>query len=347
MTTVNTHHSKNYIATTKRSKGLPGLSSWRLCAALSLLSLMQAEPVLAQANWPTRAIKIINPFPAGGGTDAFARPLAAKLPAELGQQVLIENIGGAGGTLGAGNASRATGDGYTWFMGAVHHTIAETLYRKLSYSLTRDFIPLTVAAYVPSAVVIHPSIPARNIKEFIAIEKKRTGKINYGSAGYGTTHHMNGELFNLITGTKLIHVPYKGAGPLTQALMSGEVDMAFDAMGTAAPNIKSGRLRALAVTTAKRSELLPDVPTLLESGINVDVTTWYGLWAIKGTPKPIMDRMHLATTKVLALPEIKTIWSSLGATAGGQSPAEFEKFIASEIESWGKVVKASGAKVEN
>jgi tripartite-type tricarboxylate transporter receptor subunit TctC len=232
-------------------------------------------------------------------------------------------------------------------MGAVHHTIAETLYRKLSYSLTRDFIPLTVAAYVPSAVVIHPSIPARNIKEFIAIEKKRTGKINYGSAGYGTTHHMNGELFNLITGTKLIHVPYKGAGPLTQALMSGEVDMAFDAMGTAAPNIKSGRLRALAVTTAKRSELLPDVPTLLESGINVDVTTWYGLWAIKGTPKPIMDRMHLATTKVLALPEIKTIWSSLGATAGGQSPAEFEKFIASEIESWGKVVKASGAKVEN
>lgn len=307
----------------------------------------QAGLVSAQEVWPNRAIRIVNPFPAGGGTDAFARPLAARLNTELGQQVLIENIGGAGGTLGAAVAAKAPGNGYNWFMGAVHHTIAETLYTKLPYSLERDFLPVTVASYVPSAVVIHPSIPAKSVKELIALEKKNPGKINFGSAGYGTTHHMNGELFNLITGTKLVHVPFKGAGPLTPALMSGEVDMAFDGMGTAAPNINAGRLRALAVTTSKRSALLPDVPTLQESGVNMDVTTWYALWAVKGTPKPVIDRMYAATVKVMALPEVKKVWDSLGAAPGGQSPAEMEKFVKQEIATWGKVVKASGAKVDN
>ncbi len=302
--------------------------------------------VSAQEAWPNRAVRIINPFPAGGGTDAFARPLAAVMPKDLGQQVLIENIGGAGGTLGAGTAARSPGNGYTWFMGAVHHTIAETLYTKLSYSLERDFVPVTMAASVPSAVVIHPSVPAKTIKELIALDKRAPGQINYGSAGYGTTHHMNGELFNLITGTKLTHVPYKGAGPLTPALLSGEVAMAFDGMGTAAPNIKSGRLRALAVTTAKRSELLPEIPTLQESGVNINVTTWYALWGVKGTPQPIVDRMYKSMAQALQLPEVKKVWASLGATAGGQPPAEFGKFVRGEIETWGKVVKASGAKVD-
>ncbi len=210
--------------------------------AIAVAGALVAGTASAQ-NWPNRAIRIINPFPAGGGTDAFARPLAAVMPKDLGQQVQIENLGGAGGTLGAGTASRAPGDGYTWFMGAVHHTIAETLYRKLSYSLTKDFVPVTLAASVPSAVVVHPSVPAKTIKELIALDKRSPGAINYGSAGYGTTHHMNGELFNLITGTKLTHVPYKGAGPLTPALLSGEVAMAFDGMGTAGPNVKSGRAR--------------------------------------------------------------------------------------------------------
>jgi len=317
--------------------GLIGLAA----AVCSGVAAAQAQ------NWPNRAIRVINPFAAGGGTDAFARPLAARLNTELGQQVLIENIGGAGGTLGAGTASRAPGDGYTWFMGAVHHTIAETLYRKLAYSLERDFHPVTVAAYVPSLVVVHPSIPAKTVKELIALEKRSPGKINFGSAGVGTTHHMNGELFNVLTGTKLNHIPFKGAGPLTPALLSGEVDMAFDGMGTAVPNVRSGRLRAIAVTTAKRAELMPEVPTLMESGINMDVTTWYGLWAIKGTPRPIIDRMYQATVKTMALPEVKKIWDSLGAAPGGQSPAEFEKFIKQEIATWAKVVKASGVKVEN
>ena len=300
----------------------------------------------AQEAWPTRAVRIINPFPAGGGTDAFARPLAAVMPKDLGQQVLIENLGGAGGTLGASVAARAPANGYTWFIGAVHHTIAETLYTKLSYSLVKDFMPVTLAASVPSAVVVHPSLPAKSIKELIALDKRTPGQINYGSAGYGTTHHMNGELFNLITGTKLVHVPFKGAGPLTPALLSGEVAMAFDGMGTAAPNIKVGRLRALAVTTAKRSELLPEIPTLQESGVNINVTTWYALWGIRGTPQPILDRMYQSISKSLQLPEVKKVWASLGATAGGQSPAEFDKFVKQEIETWGKVVKASGAKVD-
>jgi tripartite-type tricarboxylate transporter receptor subunit TctC len=324
------------------------LQNSRKLLALGVIGLtVAALPGLAAAqNWPNRAIRIINPFPAGGGTDAFARPLAAVMPKDLGQQVLIENLGGAGGTLGAGTAARAPGDGYTWFMGAVHHTIAETLYRKLNYSLVRDFAPVTLAASVPSAVVVHPSVPAKTIKELIALDKRAPGQINYGSAGYGTTHHMNGELFNLITGTKLVHVPYKGAGPLTPALLSGEVAMAFDGMGTAGPNVKSGRLRALAVTTAKRSELLPEVPTLMESGIKIDVTTWYALWAVKGTPQPIVDRMYQSMSKAMQLPEIKKVWASLGATAGGQPPAEFGKFVQQEIETWGKVVKASGAKVD-
>jgi tripartite-type tricarboxylate transporter receptor subunit TctC len=321
----------------------------RQLLALGVIGLSMAvlPGIAAAQNWPTRAVRIINPFPAGGGTDAFARPLAAVMPKDLGQQVLIENIGGAGGTLGAGTAARAPGNGYTWFMGAVHHTIAETLYTKLAYSLERDFIPVTMAASVPSAVVVHPSVPAKTIKELIALDKRSPGQINYGSAGYGTTHHMNGELFNLITGTKLTHVPYKGAGPLTPALISGEVAMAFDGMGTAGPNVKAGKLRALAVTTAKRSELLPEVPTLQESGVNINVTTWYALWGVKGTPQPVVDRMYKSMAQALQLPEIKKVWASLGATAGGQPPAEFGKFVRQEIETWGKVVKASGAKVDN
>ncbi len=321
--------------------------SWVLGA---LAIAVSAAPgfALAQQAWPTKTMRIINPFPAGGGTDAFARPLAAKLTADLGRQVIIENLGGAGGTVGAGTASRAPGDGYTWFMGAVHHTIAETLYRKLNYSLVNDFNPVTDAAYVPNVIVVHPSLPVKTVKELIALDKKNPGKINFGSAGYGTTHHMIGELVNLQAGTKLIHVPFKGAGPLTLALISGEVVMAFDGMATAAPYIKAGRMRALAVTSAKRAEVLPEVPTMQEVGFkDFSVTTWYGLWAIKGTPRPIIDQMHKATVKAMALPDMKTLWTSLGATAGGQSPEDFDKFVKSEIATWGKVVKSSGAKVEN
>ncbi len=307
---------------------------------------LSAAGALAQA-WPTKPIRIINPFPAGGGTDTFARPLAAKLSQSLGQQVIIENQGGAGGTLGANNASKAAPDGYTFFMGAVHHTIAETLYRKLPYNLERDFVPVTVVAYVPNVVVIHPKHPFKTIKELIEFAKANPDKLNFGSAGNGTSHHLAAELFKTLTGTKLTHVPYKGAGPLMLDLLAGQVDLAFDGMGTSANQIKAGKLRPIAVTTGKRSPVVPDVPTMAEAGVpNYEVTTWYALWAIKGTPKEIVDRMYQDTAKALTLPDMKAIWASQGADAGGQKPEEFAAFVRSEIVKWAKVVKDAGAQVD-
>jgi tripartite-type tricarboxylate transporter receptor subunit TctC len=303
--------------------------------------------VASAQSWPTKPVRVINPFPPGGGTDAFARPLAAKLTISLGQSVLIENQAGAGGTVGAANAAKAIGDGYTWFMGAVHHTIAETLYTKLPYSLERDFVPVTVVAYVPNVVVVHPKHPFKNVKELLEFSKANPGKLNYGSAGNGTTHHLSVELFKTMTGAKLTHVPYKGAGPLTPALLSGEVDLAFDGMGTAATQIKAGKLRPLAVTTTKRSPVIPDVPTMQEAGFpGYEVTTWYALWAIKGTPQNAIDRMYAETVKAMQAPELTKIWDAQGATAGGQKPAEFAKFVKSEIAKWGKVVKDAGIKLD-
>jgi tripartite-type tricarboxylate transporter receptor subunit TctC len=318
-----------------------------LAIAVGALALTLAAPgALAQA-WPQKPVKIINPFPPGGGTDVFARPLAAKLSIALGQQVIIENLAGAGGTVGAARAAKEAPDGYTWFMGAVHHTIAETLYTKLPYSLERDFAPLTVVAFVPNVVVVHPKHDFKSLQELIVYAKANPNKLNYGSAGNGTTHHLSVELFQMMTGTELTHVPYKGAGPLTPALLSGEVDLAFDGMGTSAPHIKAGKLRPLAVTTTKRSPIVPEVPTMQEAGIaGYEVTTWYALWAIRGTPQPIIDRMFAEVAKVLQMPDIKEIWATQGADLGGMPPAEFDKLVKSEIAKWGKVVKDAGIKID-
>ena len=320
----------------------------RSLVSLVLAALTAALAGVASAqSWPTKPVRVINPFPPGGGTDAFARPLAAKLTTTLGQSVLIENQAGAGGTVGAANAAKALGDGYTWFMGAVHHTIAETLYTKLPYSLERDFIPVTVVAYVPNVVVVHPKHPFKTVKELLEYSKANPGKLNYGSAGNGTTHHLSVELFKTMTGAKLTHVPYKGAGPLTPALLSGEVDLAFDGMGTAATQIKAGKLRPLAVTTKTRSPVIPNVPTMQEAGFSgYEVTTWYALWAIKGTPQNAIDRMYAETVKAMQAPDMAKIWDAQGATAGGQKPAEFAKFVNSEIAKWGKVVKDAGIKLD-
>jgi tripartite-type tricarboxylate transporter receptor subunit TctC len=319
----------------------------RALAAAGLVALVGA----AQAQtWPERPIKWINPFPAGGGTDAFARPLAAKVAQVLGQNVIIENLGGAGGTVGAATASKANPDGYTWFVGAVHHTIAETLYTKLPYEgLEKNFEPITVLAYVPNVVVIHPKHDFKTLQDLIRYAKANPGKLNFGSAGNGTTHHLVGELFKLRTGTNMVHVPYKGAGPLMPDLLAGVVDLAFDGMGTSAPQIKAGKLRPLAVSSPNRNATIPDVPTMEEAGVsNLKVTTWYALFAVKGTPKAIQDKMYQAVAQVLKNDaDIKRVWDQQGADLGGQPPAEFARFVRSEIESWGKVVKDSGAKIDN
>ena len=301
-------------------------------------------------QWPTKPVTMVNPFAPGGGVDAFGRPLSVVLSKNLGQQFIVENLAGAGGTIGAANAARRAGDGYNFFLGAVHHTIAESLYTKLPYSLERDFVPITVLAYVPNVVVVHPkhANTLKSLKDLIAYAKANPGKLNYGSAGNGTTHHLAGELFKTMTGVNLTHIPYKGAGPMMQDLLAGQVDMAFDGMSTSAPQIKAGKLKALAVTTAQRSFVDPNVPTMQEAGLpGYLVTTWYALWAPKGTPKEAMDRMYQETLKAMRSPELKGVWEAQGATAGGESPADFEKLVHSEIAKWAKVVKDAGAKIDN
>jgi tripartite-type tricarboxylate transporter receptor subunit TctC len=314
----------------------------------ALLAIAGIGSVQAQ-GWPNRPIKFINPFPAGGGVDAFARPIAAKLTQALGQTVYVENLGGAGGTLGASVAAKAPADGYTFFVGAIHHAIAESVYSKLPYGIERDFEPVTVLAYVPNVIVIHPKYDTiKTYKDFLAYAKANPGKLNFGSAGAGTSHHLVGELFKMRTGVDLVHVPYKGAGPMMQDLLGGNVDMAFDGMGTSAPQIKGGKLRALAVSTSTRSPIIPDVPTLTELGVpDFDVTTWYALWALKGTPKEAIDRMYTEVAKALALPDVKAIWEQQGAVAGGQPPAEMGRFVHSEVERWRKVVKEANVRIDN
>jgi tripartite-type tricarboxylate transporter receptor subunit TctC len=300
-------------------------------------------------SWPTKPVSMINPFAPGGGVDAFGRPLAAYLSKTLGQQFLVENMGGAGGTVGAANAAKRPADGYNFFLGAVHHTIAESLYTRLPYALERDFAPITVLAYVPNVVVMHPKHASINsVRELIAYAKANPGKLNFGSAGNGTTHHLAGELFKTMTGVDITHIPYKGAGPMMQDLLAGQVDMAFDGMATSAPQIKAGKLKALAVTTATHSFAAPKVPTMQEAGVpGYVVTTWYALWGMRGAPKEALDRIYQETVKAMQSPELKVIWEAQGATAGGESPEEFAKLVHSEIAKWAKVVKDSGAKVDN
>jgi tripartite-type tricarboxylate transporter receptor subunit TctC len=318
-----------------------------LARAVSAFALALAATGAAAQAWPVKPMRAINPFPAGGGTDTFARPWAAKMSQILGQQVLIENMGGAGGTVGAGRAAKEAPDGYTWFIGAIHHTIAESLYTKLPYGLERDFVPVTLFAAVPNVVVIHPKHDFKSLQELIVYAKANPGRLNFGSAGSGTSHHMIGELFKQTAAVDLTHVPYKGAGPMMQDLLAGQVDMAFDGMGTSATQIKAGKLRPLAVTSGTRNRVIPDTPTMKEAGVDFAISsTWYALWGVKGTPQPIIDRMYTETVKVLQMPDIKEIWASQGADAGGMPPAEFGAFVRSEIAKWAKVVKDAGIKID-
>jgi tripartite-type tricarboxylate transporter receptor subunit TctC len=317
---------------------------------LAALGLALASMATHAQAWPTKPVVFLNPFPAGGGTDTFARPIAAQLSQALGQQVLIENQGGAGGTVGAANVAKRAPDGYNWFFGAVHHTIAESLYTRLPYSLVKDFEPLTVAAFVPNVVVVHPkhADKFKTLKDLIDYARKNPGQLNYGSAGSGTTHHLSVELFKTMTKTFMVHIPYRGAGPLMVDLLAGQVDLAFDGMGTSSSQIKAGKLIPLAITSVKRNPVLPNVPTVQEAGVpGYEVRTWYGIWAIRGTPPEIKDRMYREVVKAMEHPTLKKIWAEQGADPGGMPPAEMEKLVRAEITKWAKVVKDAGAKVDN
>ncbi len=299
-------------------------------------------------SWPAKPVMMVVPFPAGGGTDAFARPLAAQFAKQSGKQLIIDNRGGAGGTVGASIASRAAPDGYTVFMGAVHHTIAPSMYPRLDYDLERDFVPLTLVARVPQVVVINPKrVDAADYKAFVALMRKSPGRFNYGSAGSGTSHHLAGELFKQQTKTFITHIPYRGAGPALQDLISGNVDMMFDGLGSSSAHIKGGRIKALMVSGTNRSPAFPDVPSAAELGLpDYTVTTWYGLWAPKGTPPEIQARIVDEVRKALGTDELKAIWATNGAEFPNLTQQQFGQFVNAEIKRWATVVKASGATLD-
>ena len=318
-----------------------------LCAALAALLALAVVPVHGQ-TWPTKPITIIVPFPPGGGTDAFARPLAAQLTKQLGRPVIIDNRGGAGGTVGASLAAKAAPDGYTFFMGAVHHAIAPSFYPKLDYNLETDLVPLTLIANPPQVIVVNPTrVKVDDFKGFLVYVRANPAKLNYASAGNGTSHHLAGELFKIQSQTYIVHIPYRGAGPALSDLISGNVDMMFDGLGSSAQHIRSGRIKALAVAAPKRSSAFPNLPTTAEVGMpDYVVSTWYGLWGVKGTPKDILDRMQAETVKALQSPELREIWLANGSEMVANSPQEFAKLINSEIKRWSDVTKTSGAKLD-
>ena len=302
----------------------------------------------AQAAWPAKPVTLIVPFPAGGGTDAFARPLATQFSKLTGKALVIDNRGGAGGTLGASVAAKAPADGYTLFMGGAHHVVAPSMYPKLDYDIEKDFVPLIQLASVPQVLVVNSKrANTGSYKEFIELIRKNPGKLDYASAGAGSVHHLAGELFKQQTKTSITHIPYRGAGPALQDLIAGTVDMAFDGLGSSAGHIKGGRIKALMVAGNKRNPAIPDVPSAAEVGLPAyDVHTWYGLWAPKGTPPEVQAAAIEAFRKAAQDLEAKTVWAGQGADFPNVTGAQFGKLIHDEIRKWADVVKASGAKLE-
>ena len=317
-----------------------------LTQALAVLALLPVFTAQAQ-EWPARPVKVIVPFPPGGGTDTVARPLTAKLTQLTGQQFVIDNRGGAGGTIGAAAAAKSAADGYTVLLSPVHVAVAVSAYKSLPYDLEKDLQPVTTVAIFPDVLVAAARVPAKTLPELIAYAKANPGKINCGSAGNGTTRHLSCEMFNAAAGIKAEHVPYKGTGPATTALLAGEIDYVFEALGSAAQHIRSGKLKAIAVTSARRSPAFPDVPTAMQQGLpGFEITSWYGLWVPTGTPAAVSQRLHALVLKAFEDPEVRDLWARLGAEQGGMPPPEFTQFVRNEVQKWGRVVTAAGVVIE-
>ena len=319
-----------------------------LIASAAAAATVAAPWVHAQSAWPAKPVNVIVPFPPGGGTDAFARPMFAMMARNTGRQFIIDSKGGAGGTLGANIAAKAAPDGYNFFMGAVHHTIAPSMYPKLDYSIEADFVPVGLVSSVPQVIVVNPQrVQATTLKDLLAFIRKNPGKLNYASAGNGTSHHLAGELFKLQTQSFITHIPYRGAGPALQDLIAGQVDLMFDGLGSSANHIKGGRLRAIAVAADKRAAAFPDLPTAAEAGVpGYKVATWYGIWAPKGTPREATSAMQAEMRKALGSDELKALWIGLGTETPDLWGDEFGKFVGSEVKRWATVVKESGAKLD-
>jgi tripartite-type tricarboxylate transporter receptor subunit TctC len=319
-----------------------------LIAALALIAGVSLHARAQNPTWPSKPIKWVVPFAPGGTTDILARTIGEKLSTALGQPVVVDNRPGAGGGVGAEFTARAAPDGYTIMGGTIStHAINASLYSKLPYDPVKDFAPITLIARVPNLLVVNPSIPAASVPELIALLKANPAKYTFASSGNGTSQHLSGELFKTMAGVDMQHVPYKGSPPALQDVVAGQVSMTFDNITTALPLAKGGKLRALAVTTARRSSVAPDIPTLAESGLpGFEVGSWQGVFAPAGTPPDIVKRLNTEIVKILNTPETRDKLTALGAEPVGNSPEEFAAMVKAEVVRWADVVKKSGAKVD-
>jgi len=318
----------------------------RWLAPLAVAFALSAGAAVGQ-GYPTKPIRFVVPYPPGGGTDVVARILTEPLAAELGQPIIIDNRGGAAGNVGTDIAAKSPADGYTVLFTLSSHTINPKLYDKLPFDVEKDFAPISLAAMIPQILVVHPSVPANNVKELIALAKAQPGKLNYASVGTGSPGHIAGELFKLRAGIDIVHVPYKGGGPAVTDTIGGQVQLLFVSMPAAWQFVKVGRLKAIAVTSAKRSATAPDVPTFVESGVpDFVVDSWYGALAPAKVPPAVVARLNAAFVKVLDLPQVKERLMAQGAEAAASTPAEFDRVIRDELAKWEYVIRAANIKPE-
>jgi tripartite-type tricarboxylate transporter receptor subunit TctC len=323
------------------------LSRRKALACAAALAVGSSMGLAHADTWPSKPITLVVPFPAGGTTDVLARALADRLAPALGQPVIVESKPGAGATLGADVVAKAKPDGYTLLVGAVHHTIASSVYKKLPYDFQKDFQPLTVIALVPNVLVVNANLPVKNVAELVALGKTAKPELSYGSNGNGTAQHLIGTQFENLTGVKLLHIPYKGSGPLTTDLLGGQVTMSFDTITPVLPHIKAGKLRALAVTTGKRSSALPDVPSLAESGLKgFDTGTWFGVLAPVATPKEVTARLSSEMIKIIQSPDFRKRMEEIGAEPIGNTPEQMAQQIKDDTERFGKLVRQANVVIE-
>jgi tripartite-type tricarboxylate transporter receptor subunit TctC len=317
-------------------------SSVAVAAALATSGLASAQ------GYPAKPIHFIVPYPAGGPLDTVARLLGQKVAESVRQPVIVENKPGAGGNIGADQVAKSAPDGYTILMGAVAtHAINPTLYANIPYDPVKDCAPVTQVATTPNVLVVNPSLPVSNVKEFVAYAKAHPGALNFGSGSTGSAGHLAGELFKAMAGVRMVHVPYKGAGPAMQDLMGGQIQLMFDNLASSLGQIRAGKVKALAVTTARRSSLAPDLPTIAESGLpGFDISTWFGVFAPGATPRDVVQRLHDEFVKALSDPGVRESMLRLGAEPIGSTPAEFAAYIQSEARKYARVIKASGARVD-
>lgn len=328
---------------------MPSLLSRRtLVTTAAFVLALGASSAFAQAAWPAKPIRLVIPFPAGGSTDIVGRLIAEKLSQSLGQPVVVDNRGGAGGTTGSDVVAKAAPDGYTLLMGTSStHAIAPALYPKLPYDVARDFAPITLLGTATILMVVHPSVPAKSVTEFVALAKSKPGQLMFGSTGNGSVSHLTAEHFKTASGIDMQHVPYKGDTPMTLDLVAGRLHVAFGTAVAFLPQVQAGKLNALAVTDAKPSPVAPQLPTVAASGLaGFEALQWFGLLAPAGTPKDILTRLHSEVAKALQLPEVQERLQGLGMQIVGGSPDQFGSFMRSESVKWGRIVRDSGAKVD-